>query len=132
MAFQPSTPEEPEDYRMYNSIGNASSLIAFVSIVEFTDSAATESTTSLRVNIFSRSDTPLARPETFSSTSEEGCLSVPATPAAYFRGASLRSCSGCRYFPSSREYDDSHPNLDAHSSIAEVDLVESEEFKLGE
>ena len=126
MAFQSSTPEE--EYRDRNlSIGvNASSLIAFNSIVEFTG-ATIESTTPLTIS----SDTPLTR-ETF-PTSEERCRSVPATPAAYIRGASLRSREGCQYFPSSREYDDNHPSLDAHSaSLAEEDLAEYESFKRGE
>ena len=59
----------------------------------------------------------------------ERCLSSPA----YLRRASSGGDIGSVILlPSSREYDASHPNLDAHSAPPRTDLVESESFLFGE
>lgn len=116
MAFQPSI---PEDRDRANSIGSAPSLIPFICRAgESTDSLtiepATPSTTSPR--LLAGETSPIS----------ERCL--PSTP--YIRGACLHlngnAGSPIQYLPSSRDYDNSHPSLDAHSPPAKADSVDSE------
>ena len=60
---------------------------------------------------------------------------LPSSAPAYLREASSRQRSDLGsviLLPSSREYDASHPNLDAHSAPPRTDLVESESFLFGE
>lgn len=63
----------------------------------------------------------------------ERCL--PSSTPAYLRGASSRQRSDLGsmvLLPSSRDYDASHPNLDAHSAAPRADLAESESLIFGE
>lgn len=60
----------------------------------------------------------------------ERCLSV--SPPSYVRGASRRGDARSVILPSSRDYDASHPSLDAHSRVDSVETLESESFIFGE